>query len=80
MQMNAPLNCANSAVALTFDTGEHGESVVIVTGIDYDAVHATALDWKNALPAEQCPEVGEVMRHVDNGCWYAVVRTRRETE
>ena len=76
--MSQPLNSSNSGVAFLFDYDEDGEPIVVVAGVNYDAVLASALDVKNALPVDECPEVGEVRQHIDNGCWYAVVRTRRE--
>lgn len=76
--MNSPLNSSNGGVAFVFDFDEDGEPITVVTGANYDAVLASALDVKNSLPVDECPEVGEVRQHVDNGCWTATVRTRRE--
>ncbi|CAB3681411.1 hypothetical protein R8871_02530 [Paraburkholderia graminis C4D1M] len=79
MNMDAQLYFSNITGATYIDvvTDDKGAPCVIVTGPDHDAVLATALNVKNVLPVEQCPEVGEVLRDLGNGSWCAHVRTRR---
>jgi hypothetical protein len=64
-------------ITLDPDTDEHGSACVVVTGSDYDAVLAAALDVKNAQPVDHCPEVGSVQQHIGNGAWTVTVRSRR---
>ena len=66
-------------ITFDLDTDENGASRVIVTGSDYDAVLASALNVKNVLPVERCPEVGEVLLDSSDGRWRAQVRTRRSS-
>jgi len=64
-------------ITFDLDTDEDGTARVTVCGSDCDAVLASALNVKNALPVAQCPEVGAVRQDVGNGSWCATVRTRR---
>jgi len=76
--MDTRLNFANiPGVTFDLDTDEDGSVRVTVCGPDYDAVLASALNVKNVLPVEQCPEVGAVRQDVGNGSWCACVRIRR---
>ncbi|CAB3758488.1 hypothetical protein [Paraburkholderia humisilvae] len=76
--MQSPLKFSNiPGITFDLDTDEDGAVRVMVCGSDYDAVLASALDVKNVLPVEQCPEVGKVRQDVSNGSWCACVRTRR---
>lgn len=78
--MKTPLKFSNDpGVTFSLDSDEHGASCVLVTGEDYDAVLASALNVKNVMPLAQCPEVGEVKQDMGNGSWRAQVRTRRQS-
>jgi len=77
-KMDKQLKFSNiPGVTFDLDTEEDGSVRVTVCGSDYDAVLASALNVKNVLPVEQCPEVGALRQDVGNGSWCAFVRTRR---
>lgn len=75
--MDAQLNKPNySGISVDFGGGDDC-SVAVITGMDFDAVHGKALDVKNALALDVCPEVEGPFLDVSSGCWSATVRTRR---
>lgn len=64
---------------ITIDEGSgDDETVVVVTGPDCDAVFESALNVKNAMPVESCPQVEGPYRNIETGAWRAVIRLRRE--
>lgn len=63
-------------IAVDFGGGDDC-SVATVTGPDRDAVFDRALDVKNALGPDACPEVVGPFQDIGSGSWVATVRTRR---
>ena len=61
-----------------YGVDEHGHDYTTVRGTDYDAVASAALEEKNCRPVARCPEVGEIRRDLENGCWAARVTCRRK--
>jgi DNA-directed RNA polymerase alpha subunit len=64
-------------VTVVFDTDEHGAARATVSGADIDAVTNAALDMKNAIDIEACPEVKGPFRDRDSDGWRATVLARK---
>jgi hypothetical protein len=77
--METPLNISNiGGITVEHDHDEHGFERVTISGMDFDVVAGRALDLKNAVPIDVCPEVSGPYRDLSSGCWRATVRARKE--
>ncbi|MEM5403801.1 hypothetical protein [Paraburkholderia unamae] len=68
----------NPEIRVERDTDEFGASRILLIGADHDAVLGAALDEKNAMPVEQCPEVFGPRIDLKSGGFRAMVITRRQ--
>ncbi|MFP4895784.1 hypothetical protein [Paraburkholderia sp. EG304] len=67
-----------TGIAVEFDRDEYGARRATVTGVQFDAVNDWALDLKNSLPVEVCPEVEGPFLDIETGSYRATVRVRKE--
>ncbi|MEX3950597.1 hypothetical protein AB4Y45_25500 [Paraburkholderia sp. EG287A] len=68
----------STSIRIERETDEFGALRVLVIGADHDTVLSAALDEKNAMPVEQCPEVFGPRIDLESGGFRALVTTRRQ--